>query len=304
MIRGKKRPEKKAKVSGKRSIQLRSGSYRKKRARKYSVSRTGRRWGDIGRFLDRQVSVRLLLKYSGIVLAFIAILIFVFLLGRFSVADENDVGTNTILSSSKQTMKTDSSDIRGSLQVKETVSSQETGIDDASSENYIDTDVNNRNSDVPEEYVYETAPVVVGGSVDAPALGEVVECEPKNVEFDHKYTNVLIDVSDFRTERKGDNWAVITSLTLSVTNNEECVIISPTQIKIKMNNKGKGSTWWDDEVFLPDSFKRMKPGDSVTETIPVHVSYADIYMEKDFRLYLLDEYGIEIGIFKDDIKLG
>ena len=91
----------------------------------------------------------------------------------------------------------------------------------------------------------------------------------------------------------------MTSLKLTVTNNEPCTIINPTQVKIKLNNKGKGSVWWDDEVFLSSAFRNMKPGDSVTEIVPIHVSYADIYTEKEFKLVLFDDYDIEIGTFKE-----
>ena len=125
----------------------------------------------------------------------------------------------------------------------------------------------------------------------------------KVAEFGFNYSKVFADVSHLQTKTRDTNWATLESLVLTVRNDESSTIINPTKIKIKLNNKGKGSVWWDDEVWLPDSFKNLRPGQEVTEVIPVHVSYSDIYQEKDFRLVVLDDYDVPMVYVKKIITL-
>lgn len=293
MVRGKTRPKRKAVTGRKKSIRLKSSSSRARRTRKRSVApKTG-----FEGLLDKQVSVGDILKYSGIAAAFVIVITFVFIMGRLSAIDNLADSTDKITGSSKQTLKSTSVDTSDEEELTDgdnAESENDSSVEVALSADEFDED--------PAEYVYETAPVV---SRDI-ELEEEEEpsCKAKDAEFDYDYKDVVISVSNFQTEKKGDNWATINSLKLSITNNEDCVIINPTQIKLKLNNKGKGSTWWDDEVFLSDSFTHIRPGESVTEIVPVHVSYADIYMEKDFKLIVLDDYGIEIGAYKKYLTLG
>jgi hypothetical protein len=296
LVRGKTRPKRKAKPVKKKNIRLKTASSRNRRPKRHSVSRN-RSFHDFGTILNRQVRVGTLLRYSGIVLAFLAVLLIVFLLGRLSAADDSPEKGTTITGNAKQTVKSGSAELEtpaSGTDPEETVVEANLSADEG-----IDEELP---AEEAEEYIYETAPVVGHGATAAEDDDEP-ECDAKNAEFDYEYSNVAISVTDFKTEKKGDNWAVINSLELSITNNEDCTIVNPTQVKMKLNNKGKGATWWDDEVFLPDSFRKMKPGDTVTETITVHVTYADIYMEKEFRLYVFDDYGIEMGVFKKYLTL-
>jgi len=112
---------------------------------------------------------------------------------------------------------------------------------------------------------------------------------------------VGIDVSNFQRELRGDNWASLSSLKLTITNCESCTLINPTMVKIKMNARGKGSVWWDDDIYLSEEFKNMYPGKSVSAVIPVHVSYSDIYSEKHFQLALFDDYDIHMGTYQEFI---
>jgi hypothetical protein len=261
--------------------------------------------------LDRNVSVRSIVKYSSITLAFIIIFAFVFMLGRFSVGSARDSGapadnvelsgdTSKVMKSNPGSDAAPEEDITSDESTGETNKSNDPGISEM---NLSDSEGDPEEADVREaDVVVEGDPGEERTSVDNPE-DEEPACTPKHAEFDYTYRLVEIDVSNFNKEVRGDNWATIDSLKLTITNNEHCTIINPTQIKIKLNNRGKGSVWWDDEVFLPKSFLSMKPGETVSEIVPVHVSYSDIYTEKDFRLTVFDEYDIEIGTFKDFITL-
>lgn len=283
-----------------RGIQLKSRHTRSSRSAVYSRRR------QISKLLDKEVSVRSIIKYSGMTLAFITIFLFVFLLGRFST---NDSGSSDIHSESlelsgetKQVVK-EGSDVE-TISADEDASGteEETGDDDIDAMDLSEPDdeEDGRQADVViEDYSVEKD----DNGVSEEAETDREPCSFSTAEFDYAYRLVDIEVSNFNKDIKGDNWATLTSLKLTITNNEACTIINPTQVKIKLNNKGKGSVWWDDEVFLPNSFRNLRPGETVSDIIPIHVSYSDIYSEKDFRLTIFDDYDIEMGTFKNYILL-
>lgn len=284
-----------------KGIQLRRRSVRSSSVR-HSMGVSG----VIDGFLDRSVSVRSLVKYSGITVAFILIFAFVFFLGRLSVdaeVQEDFVSDNVELSDGDQDVMSSGPGDEDDTDVSGADENNETEDDEVGEMNLSDSD-DAAGEEGASEGGEREGDVVVEGEDEDDADGaddEEPECTPRHAEFDYTYRLVDIDVSNFNKDIRGDNWATIESLKLTITNNERCTIINPTQIKIKINNRGKGSVWWDDEVFLPKTFLSMKPGETVSEIVPVHVSYADIYSEKDFRLTVFDDYGIEIGTFKDYI---
>ena len=286
-----------------RSIQLKKRSRRPGRTR-YSYSST---FSAFDKFLDRNVSVRSLLKYSSITVAFILVLAFVFMLGRLSVdasGSMDSAGESVQLAGqTSQVMKSGAADNDDSSVGDATGEETEEDVSDIGEMNLSDPE---DDAEASEEGTENEGSDNVEGKKADEESGEDVEeseCSLKHAEFDYTYRLVDISVSNFNKEVRGENWATVTALKLTITNNEHCTIINPAQIKIKLNNRGKGSVWWDDEVFLPKSFLGMKPGETVSEIVPVHVSYSDIYSEKDFRLTVFDEYGIEIGTFKDYITL-
>jgi hypothetical protein len=245
------------------------------------------------RLLDTSVSVRSILKYGGIVLAFVIILVSVFMLGRISASDDapDSVQKSTQLSGqTRQLPKETAEEVTSAAVTKQ--------VEEAPGE------------EEPAPSVSEEEP-----SSEAPVPETIVEevhetpkplpppCENTVAGFDYAYRNVVVDISNFQRELKGDNWGTLTSLKLTVTNNETCTIINPTKAKLKLNPKYKGSVWWDDDVFLPDSFQHMMPGQTVSEVVPVHASYSDIYSEKDFKLTVFDDYDIAMGTYKNYITL-
>ncbi|MBW2967186.1 hypothetical protein KY362_01740 [Candidatus Woesearchaeota archaeon] len=282
----------------------------KTRSRRSLISRRRSSFSGFDSVLDSHISVRNLLKYASIVLAFVIILGGVFLLGRVSASSEtgpdaDDERSSTLSGQTKQVVKENPAPEDAAKE--RSAAKEEIAEDD-------DPEVSGSGSADEEEsieYVYSPAdydflpyePEEDSDADDESDKEEEETCTPKVAEFDHNYTKVEIDVSNYQRTMKGDNWATLDSLKLTITNNEPCTIINPTQLKIKMNNKGKGSVWWDDEVHLPDSFKRMKPGTTVSEMVTVHVSYADVHQEKDFRAYVFDDYDIQMGVFKDYIFL-
>lgn len=253
--------------------------------------------------LDLNISVRTLVRYVGTFLAFVIVLSAVFLLGRLSADTSNhDSVTAQLSGETRQVQKEGTVELE---QQEEEIES--TPLDEEILEEEDDPPEDETEED-PVEYVYE--PVVSGSddyiSTDEDDIEETddeEDCTPKTAQFDYNYTSIDVSASNFQRTLKGDNWATIDSFLLTITNNEECTIVNPHQIKIKLNNKGKGSIWWDDEVFLPESFKKMKPGETKSEIIPVHVSYSDILSEKDFKVYVFDEYDIVMNIYKDYITL-
>ncbi len=295
--------------SKKRGIQLKRRPKKRKIHQKVPRSRSYLDSSGWGGFLDTTVSVRSLLKCSGITLAFVVILVSVFMLGRASAgADEGMGSSESSMQLSGQTKKVEKVD-------------DGAGVTGVSREEAGEAELQEEEIDVPEEEEFPeeanlsesegSAYTPVGGySVvdnDIPDGGEdggdshiLPDCDGLDVAgFDYAYTKIGIGVSNFQRELRGDNWASLSSLKLTITNNEPCTIVNPTRIKIKMNEVGKGSVWWDDDVFLPDEFMNMAPGKSVSAVIPVHVSYSDIYSEKDFKLALFDDYDIHMATFKE-----
>jgi hypothetical protein len=252
--------------------------------------------GNFETYLDHHISVRTLLKFLGITALFIIILLAVFMLGKMSATSKENktVNTNTETPLSGET--------------KQTIKSEPV-IEDVNESDVIEhTDPvappveEPKQPEVTEEK--ETAPVVETKAPPA-VVPEPEEpyCENTVAQFDFKYSKVNMTVSDMQKELRGDNWGTITSMKITVTNRELCIIVNPTQIKIKLNVKGKGSVWWDDEVFLPDSFKHMMPGATVTEVVPVHVSYSDVYGEKDLKVSLFDDYDITMATERKIMKI-
>ena len=232
-------------------------------------------------YLDRTISLRTIVKYSLLILIFLVILGSVFILGRISADKEKAASANT-------------TDIPVETKI---VKTEEIASKNTSTENKSEPikEVPVKEEPVEEEKV---APPVVKAELNVTPKPAVPSCENKIAEFDYNYTKMNITVSDFVKELKGENWATIVSLKLTVTNTERCLIVNPTQIKIKLNPKGKGSVWWDDEVFLPDTFKHMLPGTTVSDVVPVHVSYSDIYGEKDMKVVLFDDYDITMASYR------
>jgi cytoskeletal protein RodZ len=289
MVRRKIRSKSKAK-SIKLKRRSKRSSYKNNKNSLHSFNR------DIDRFLDKTVSVRNLLKYSCLTLAFIIVFLSVFMLGRFSVSSsepDNPAQSSQLSGQTTQTIKSNPDpDNSNTAEVEE---EPEEEIEEPTITSIDMLEANNgEEEEENQEEVYEE-------EEEPEEEIEEPSCKNKVAGFDYSYTKVPISVSNFNKETKGDNWASLTSLKLTVTNNEPCTIINPTRIKIKLNAKGKGSVWWDDDVFLPDSFRHMLPGTTVSEIIPIHVSYSDIYSEKDFRLTLFDDYDISIGTFKEYI---
>ena len=278
-----------------RSIQLKRRPARSSRSAIYS------RRKQISKLLDKEVSVRSIMKYSGITLTFMIIVLFVFMLGRFSI---------DAVESSDET--SDSMELSGETKQipKENVDVKNDSVDETDLDKETNTDIDVMNLSEPddEDTVRQADVIIEDDSIEDDEVSEDnktvdTPCSFTTAEFDYAYRLVDIEVSNFNKDIKGDNWATLTSLKITITNNEACTIINPTQIKMKLNNKGKGSVWWDDEVFLPNSFRNMKPGESVSDIVSIHVSYSDIYSEKDFRLTVFDDYDMEIGTFKDYITL-
>ncbi len=261
-----------------------------------SVSRTGWRTSILygyryRAFLDSTISVGSLLKYSGITLAFIIILTSVFLLGRVSV-DDDITGQSTQLSGqTKQILKTDIEEKEPETKINTTKPVAQDVIEDEVED--VEPEIESVEKKVENVTEPETEkPGSQNVSLDIPV------CKPEEPGFDYKYTDINVTVSDFKKELKGDNWATLAYVTLTLTNNEDCLIVNPTRVKVKLNPRGKGSVWWDDDIFLSDAFKRMTPGKTVSEEIPVHVSFSDIYSEKEFKLVVLDDYDITMATFR------
>ncbi|MBW2971695.1 hypothetical protein KY359_01540 [Candidatus Woesearchaeota archaeon] len=243
--------------------------------------------------LDTSVSVRSILKYTGITLAFLVVLFSVFMLGRLSVDGKTAAGTSpTSMQLSGQTtqiVKNNPTTDNDSLSSVE--------MDELEDEEDVETET--AQDEIIPLQVYETSePEEPDEDMEEAEEDPVPDCAPEEAGFDYAYKNIVLDVSNFQRDNRGDNWATITSVKLTVTNNEACTIVNPTRLKIKLNAKGKGSVWWDDDVFLSDSFNRMRPGDTVTEIVPIHVSYSDVYSEKDLKISLFDEYDIHMATYQ------
>ena len=250
------------------------------------------RTGLFDSFLDSTVSVRSILKYAGITLLFILVLVSVFMLGRLSANDT--VSGSTSSGPSQLSSRT--------TQVLKVNPSNEVAEEGSAAADYEEeiADEDEEQSDVDEINLSDEVPEYIPAPED-PEEEEVAEepaCTNKVAGFDYAYSKIVVDVSNFQRENRGDNWASITSLKLTVTNNEPCMIVNPTKIKLKLNARGKASVWWDDDVFLPESYRRMLPGETVSEIVPVHVSYSDVYSEKEFKLTVFDDYDIDMATFK------
>ena len=266
---------------------IKAKSKARKTKRKTNVKRRKKVYSKSGldsfnKLLDRTITVRTLLKYSTIVLLFVLVVSSAFLLGRASAR------SNTLSSQQVTELSSDPSD---APEIDAAAELEEAPVKDTdnSEEDKKDTEEPAPIEEVAEveEYYFEAEPEP--------------KTEPiklKIAEFGFNYSKVFADATDFQKNEKGVNWATLESLRLTIRNDEDSTIINPTRIKIKMNNKGKGSVWWDDEVWLSDSFKDLRPGQEATEIIPVHVSYSDIYQEKDFRLVVLDDYDVPIVYVK------
>jgi hypothetical protein len=287
------------------NIRLRVSSTGFKRITYRPKIRTGRfigrgRFGDV---LDSNISLRSLLKYAAIILLFIAVLGFVFALGKYygqgahqekqTTTIAKETADNEIEGDAVQTLKeTEKEELPETEPDTDTETVQE---EEPRAEPEPETTTQTTQNDIA---VTETVTHTTTTETPKQEL-----CAAKPAGFDYPYSMVNVTVNKINKEKKSDNWAVMTSVEISITNGESCIITNPTQIKLKMNNKGKGSNWWDDEVFLPETFQKLMPGETVSETVPVHVSYSDIYMEKDFKLVVFDDYGIDMATYKKYVTL-
>ena len=247
------------------------------------------RWNE---FLDRTISVRTLLKYTAIVLLFFLVVGSSFLLGRLTSSDPSPDAklSGAPVQDLKQT-EVEEDEVDDSPEPSASLDSSDEETDDVDEQEAV---YRVASDDEPvEEYRFEAE------SPSAATQPPASENVPLTVaEFGYEYSKVGIEVSELEKLERGTNWASVESIKLTVKNGEPGTIINPTRIKIKINPKGKGSNWWDDEVFLPESFKHMKPGDEVSDTVKVHVSFSDIYSEKDFQVVVLDDYDVPIAWYK------
>ncbi|MFH1668534.1 MAG: hypothetical protein ABIA62_01255 [Candidatus Woesearchaeota archaeon] len=268
------------------SIKLKKRSRISKRRKNIYVSRSS--WRNK---LNHTISVGSLLKYTGITLAFIIIVMSIFMLGRLSaLPDAPEQEGDSKISSKSTNVET--------LQDQEK-SEKETTVEDQAEKNAKEEPINEEETAETEDTAEEDTISDADEENDDPAPA----CKYKDAPFDYTYTGVSTEISNFQKELRGDNWASITSMKLTITNNEKCTIINPTKLKIKLNARGKGSVWWDDELFLSDTFRDIKPGETVTDIVPVHVSYSDIYSEKDLRVSVFDEYDVHIVTYKEYITI-
>ncbi len=257
-------------------------SVRKKKPKKRT--RTARSaYSGLDSFLDKTVTVRSLLKYSAIVLLFLLVVGSAFMLGRIS---RSAVGPDTVELSSYSTKEAEEA-VEQEPEHPKIEKEAELEEPDQPVEYRVADEDEEKDLIQPQEQFFEAEPELVEESV-----------ELKVADFGFEYSNVEISIADIVKEGRGANWASVESLKLTVRNQEDHTIINPTRIKMKINPKGRGSNWWDDEVFLPDSFKNLKPGEQVSENIDVHVSFSDIYEEKDFQLVVLDDYDVPIAWYK------
>jgi hypothetical protein len=253
--------------------------------------------GRFGSVLDSTISVGTVLKYSAIILLFIVVFGFVFMLGQHyadknapAETEEEQTKIESATSTDAEPSETEKDPVNEDP--NEEVTEKEAPVETAE-------EIPAETTETAPAQEVDTTPKIT--TTETPK--ETTLCVAKSAGFDYQYSKINATVSAINTEKKGDNWAVITSVEISISNNENCIIANPTQIKIKMNTRGKGSSWWDDETFLPDTFLKLMPGETVMETVPVHVSYSDIYMEKDFKLVVFDEYGIDMATYKKYVTL-
>ena len=184
----KRRPRSKSKTN---IIHLKRRSA-KTRRKSYSHSP----FRGVGDFLDKEVSVRSILKYTSITLAFILAFVFVFMLGRLSVDalnQGNPTGDSVHLSSqTKQTEDTSETELgEGLVEDDENDSDSENDIDVVNLSESEDEDDDDREADVIIEGDNEDDEEDEEDSEDLP------DCAPKVAEFDYTYRLVDIDVSNF-----------------------------------------------------------------------------------------------------------
>ncbi|MBI5880824.1 hypothetical protein HZB90_01705 [archaeon] len=185
------------------------------------------------RALDTTVSIRSILKYSALVLVFVIIFGSVFLLGRISAKPSQATSMQTAqLSGQMKQVSKPVDDVQTKTQAP-VVTPEESADPKPADDLPPDTQV----------VITRPEPVVEQGEQPLPEENTipspVVEtpCFPKHAVFDYNYTKVNFTLSNFNKDVRGDNWATITSVKLTVTNNEPCTIINPTQLKIKINPK-------------------------------------------------------------------
>ena len=117
------------------------------------------------------------------------------------------------------------------------------------------------------------------------------------------YTDVDINLIDYKYEKRGADWGTITSLTVEIKNNQPKIII-PYSVKTKIYDKYSApNDWWDDESSVRDKLNIVVPFGSVQITIDTHITFSNFDTAKKVELYLFDEVGKQMSKKVEEITI-
>jgi hypothetical protein len=253
------------------------------------VEREYRRNAPKESLLDKQVSMRTLLRNVFIVLLVVAVLVGVFFLGRYSASSSPKsselaaVGSSANVAASLDAAPEVASADNSSAVVTVSDTSAGARSDDGSVDSSLNVSVVNSSS------VVNTSAAVEASSVNVTnASSAVVEVKKDAGEgYDYRYVNAYIDDIDY--EVKGDDWGTVTSLKITVENLEK-VSVHPSAVKARLYVVGEEGNWWDLEEDVPALMTQLLPKQSVAQTFEAHISYSGLDSEKTLKVAVYDQY--------------
>ena len=173
--------------------------------------------------LDKSISIKDILKYGCVILLLLLIIFAIFMFGRWSVSSScNSITSKTTAQSAKQNI----TPISSSSLNKTTVTLNKTTKNKTSTDSLLPVTKTKVESGKKENLSNTT------NNSQSAALSKQ-EGIYDEAKFGHPYNKVTIGIGSSTREVRGDDWATLKSMVLTVVNNEK-VVITPSKIKIKI----------------------------------------------------------------------
>ncbi|MBI4739337.1 hypothetical protein HY772_07370 [Candidatus Woesearchaeota archaeon] len=234
-------------------------------------------------FLDKQISIRALVRNVIVVLLILAILAAVFLLGRWSALSSSKDSQNLTITSLNSNTVMQKGTAKPTMNVSENAAKASVGAPNAS---------------VPkEENKTAIAPEEASAAQMKPSVTNVTatpSTTPEKAGEGFEYKSVGVYIGEVKHLKKGDDWGTVTSIEVTVENLEK-VLVYPVKVKARLYKAGEEGNWWDMEEDVPALMTQLASKASAKYTFETHISYSGLTEEKTLKVVVFDQYNQKMG---------
>lgn len=260
---------------------------------KPTVEKEYKRYAPKESVLDKQVSVRTLIRNTIVIIVIMAVLAAVFLLGRWSAPFTHKDSVNL-----KSSLNAKLATQTGSLSSTTTVPmNKTTNVSSTSNRSALKEE----NKTAPITHVNESMAQTNATPTNATPNVTLTSTSAKTGEG-FEYKNVGVYIGAVNHVKKGDDWGTVTSIEVTIENLEK-VSINPAKVKARLYKTGEEADWWDLEEDVPALMRNLAKKSSVKHTFESHISYSGLSEDKTLKVVLYDQYNQKMGDVVKTMKL-